>query len=197
MPTAAMRRVTESGSRRTPVSKALRPSATDRNSGTEKKRPAWIMNWKKNMVIPPASWALRSIEVRTSGSLPAASTRCSHQKKIDRTTAPQTMNTRVNESPQSDGADSFASTHPHSADRSTPYTARPRPAADRITPGTSMRWRAPSASTSLIRRLSRTIAATMTTSPANTRRQVQSVVTAPPINGPAATAMAPAEATRP
>ena len=45
------------------------------------------MNWKKNIVIPPASWALRSIEVRTSGSLPAASTRCSHQKKIQRITS--------------------------------------------------------------------------------------------------------------
>ena len=189
--------MTESGSRRTPVSKALSPSATERNSGTAKKRPAWIMNWKKNIVIPPVSWALRSIAVRTSGSLPAASTRCSHQKKIHRITAPQTMNTTVNESPHSDGAESFASTHPHSDDRSTPYTARPRPAAERITPGTSMRWAPPSVSASRIRRVSRTITATMTTSPANTRRQVHSVVTAPPIKGPAATAMAPAEATRP
>ena len=37
----------------------------------------------------------------------------------------------------------------------------------------------------------------MTTSPANTIRQVRYVVHAPPISGPAATAMAPAEATRP
>ena len=50
---------------------------------------------------------------------------------------------------------------------------------------------------SLIFRVSSRITATMTTSPANTSRQVHSVVTAPPISGPAATAIAPAEATSP
>ena len=37
----------------------------------------------------------------------------------------------------------------------------------------------------------------MSTSPANTHRHDAYVVNSPPINGPAATAMAPAEATRP
>ena len=192
MPTAARRRVTESGSRRTPVSKALSPSATERNSGTAKKRPAWIMNWKKNIVIPPAQLGVaqhRGPDQR----LPAAPrcTRCSHQKKTQQ--------------------DHGAGDDEHEGEREPPQRRRgllrpaptptrttaarrtppgPRPAAERMTPETSMRGPAPSVSTSLIRRVSRTITATMTTSPANTRRQVHSVVTAPPIRGPAATAMA-------
>ena len=39
MPAAAISSVTESGSRRTPVSIAESPSETDRNSGTTKKTP--------------------------------------------------------------------------------------------------------------------------------------------------------------
>ena len=54
-PTAARRRVTDSGSSRIPVSTALRPRATDKNSGTVKKRPDWMRNWKKNIVSPPTS----------------------------------------------------------------------------------------------------------------------------------------------
>ena len=38
---------------------------------------------------------------------------------------------------------------------------------------------------------------TMTTSPTNTQRHEANVVTAPPMSGPAATAMAPAAAIRP
>ena len=41
------------------------------------------------------------------------------------------------------------------------------------------------------------MAPTMTTSPTNTHRQEAKVVTAPPIRGPAATAMAPAAAMSP
>jgi hypothetical protein len=40
MPTAARRSVIDRGSNRTPVSSAVRPSATDRKSGTVKNRPA-------------------------------------------------------------------------------------------------------------------------------------------------------------
>ena len=50
---------------------------------------------------------------------------------------------------------------------------------------------------SLILRVKSRMTATRTTSPANTSRQVHRVVTAPPISGPAATAIAPAEATSP
>ena len=47
--------VIDSGRIRTPVSIADRPSATERNSGTAKNRPACSRNWKKNDVSPPRS----------------------------------------------------------------------------------------------------------------------------------------------
>ena len=54
-----------------------------------------------------------------------------------------------------------------------------------------------SAGTSAMRRASTRIAATMTTSPANTHRHDAYVVRSPPISGPTAIAIAPAAATRP
>src|SRR6185436_8292307 len=53
------------------------------------------------------------------------------------------------------------------------------------------------AGTSCIFLVSARIGSTITTSPAKTYRHVQFVVTMPPISGPAATAIAPAEATSP
>ena len=77
-----------------------------------------------------------------------------------------------------------------------PYTTRPRPSADSTVPTTSSR--APSsAGVSAIRRASPRTMRTMRTSPTNTHRQDRYVVTKPPIRGPAATAIAPAEATSP
>ena len=55
MPAAASSSVSESGSRRTPVAIADKPSATDRNSGTAKNSPAWTGYWKKNAVSPTAA----------------------------------------------------------------------------------------------------------------------------------------------
>ncbi len=196
MPTAASSRVTDRGSSRTPVSSALSPSATERNSGIVKNRPAWIRNWKKNMTSPPSRRALRNSVRSTSGSRPWATTRCSHHPKMRRTTSPATIRHRVMETPNRSGAFGLARTQPHSPERSTPYTARPNPRADRTTPGMS-RLNGEVESMSWIFLVSSRIAATMTTSPAKTRRQVQNVVTAPPMSGPAATAIAPAEATRP
>jgi hypothetical protein len=66
---------------------------------------------------------------------------------------------------------------------------------DRAEPTTSMR--ALVGGESWILRRTNRIAPTMTTSPRKTYRQVAKVVTAPPISGPAATAMAPAAATMP
>ena len=54
-PSAVARSATDNGRSRTPVSTALRPSATERNSGTVKNRPACNRNWKKNAVSPPRS----------------------------------------------------------------------------------------------------------------------------------------------
>jgi hypothetical protein len=48
-----------------------------------------------------------------------------------------------------------------------------------------------------MRRATDKMTATMTTSPANTHRQEKYVVTSPPMSGPAATAIAPADATMP
>lgn len=80
MPTAAASSATDSGSSRTPVCSADSSSTTDRNSGTVKNTPAWMKNWKKNIVRPPASWELRSMAGRTSGS-PPRSLRCPSQRK--------------------------------------------------------------------------------------------------------------------
>ena len=57
MPAAASSSVIDSGSSRTPVSIAESPSATERNSGTAKNRPAWRRYWKKNDVRPPRNAA--------------------------------------------------------------------------------------------------------------------------------------------
>ena len=52
-PAAASSSVRDSGSSRTPVAIADRPSATDKNNGTAKNRPACRKYWKKNDVSPP------------------------------------------------------------------------------------------------------------------------------------------------
>jgi len=49
----------------------------------------------------------------------------------------RTISHSVPEMPNSSGADGFGSTQPHSPDRSTPKTARPRPTADSTAPTTS------------------------------------------------------------
>ncbi len=90
MPTAASSSVADSGSSRTPVSSADRPSTTDRYSGTTKKTPICTRYWKKNMVRPPTSWELARIEVSSSGSPPRALTRASHWKKAHTTPRPAT-----------------------------------------------------------------------------------------------------------
>ena len=85
---------------------------------------------------------------------------------------------------------------PHVPERRMPYTIRPRPSADSTVPTTSSRTPA-SAGVSAMRRVSIKMISTTTTSPANTHRQEAYVVSRPPISGPAATAIAPADATRP
>src|SRR5262249_9211971 len=78
----------------------------------------------------------------------------------------------------------------------TPNTTHASPDADRTVPQRSSRTFF-SGSASAIRRVIARIASTIRTSPANTQRQDQYVVNRPPISGPAATAIAPADATRP
>jgi hypothetical protein len=99
-----------------------------------KKSPAWIMNWKKNMVNPPTSRALASRSMSTSGSRPRVIMRRSQAKNTRITTRPARMNQTVGEMPSQEGASALGRTHPHSPDRSTPYTARPRPEAESSVP---------------------------------------------------------------
>ena len=104
MPTAAISSATESGSSRTPVSIAESPSATERNSGTTKKSPAWTRYWKKNIVRPPASCRLRSIAGSTSGSPPRASTAALPAEEEPEHEQPAEQTSQITgESPNQDG----------------------------------------------------------------------------------------------
>ena len=120
----------------------------------------------------PAVAFAQQVRRRTSGSVPAARTRRSHEKNSRRTTSPASTSQTSARARARRGRPAWAATHPHSPDRSTPKTARPRPAADRTTPTTSSRNRA-SGSASAILRVSTRMPTTSTTSPANTYRQVQ------------------------
>ena len=98
--------------------------------------------------------------------------------------------------PSHDRAVGFGITKPHSPALRMAKTTRPRPSAERPVPTRSSRTR-PSGSASAIRRLRTRIAITTRTSPAKTQRHDRYVVKSPPMSGPAATAMAPADATSP
>jgi hypothetical protein len=87
--------------------------------------------------------------------------------------------------------------HPHVPDRKTANTTRASPRADRKVPTRSSRGEVSPRGSSSRRRANATIPTTTITSPAKTHRQEAYVVSSPPMSGPAATAMAPAEATRP
>ncbi len=170
MPIAAASSVTESGSSRTPVSIAERPSATERKSGTTKKNPAWTRNWKKNIVRPPVSCRLRSIAVRTSGSWPCDSRRACQRKKSQITKSPPRTSQIVGDSPAHDGPSGLGWIQPHSPERRTPKTRSPRPNAERTAPTTSSCGRSSTGASAIFRVRSR-IASTTTTSPAKTQRQ--------------------------
>ena len=102
-----------------------------------------------------AAGRCRSIDGRTSGSAPRRSRRDSHSKNShsERTARPRISHS-VAEMPNSSGASGFGVTQPQTLERSTPNTARPRPAADSTTPTTSIRGRSPGGS-SAIRRVER------------------------------------------
>ena len=101
------------------------------------------------------------------------------------------------ERPSHSGASGFGCTTPQTPARSTPKTTRAIPLADSAVPTRSRRGRGPEGGTSAIFRLSNRMPRTTITSPANTSRHDRYVVKKPPMSGPAATAMALAEATSP
>ena len=100
------------------------------------------------------------------------------------------------EVPNHCGASGLGSTKPHVPERMMPKTIRPRPAAERSVPIGSSRVPG-TAGESAMRRLRARMPSTITTSPTKTQRQLAYVVRSPPSSGPTATAIAPAEATRP
>src|SRR5947209_2864628 len=69
-----------------------------------------------------------------------------------------------------------------------PNTRRPRPTAESAAPPTSSFGRCSAAGAGFIRRRNSNTTITITTSPAKTYRQLSSVVTQPPMSGPAAIA---------
>jgi hypothetical protein len=148
------------------------------------------------MMSPPLSCGIWIIDIWMSGSLPRRSRRRSHSVNSHSTRMPLVMNTIVGETPPTEGPPGFGSTKPHSLDRSTPNTARPRPSADSTAPKTSSCGRGSTGASTILRESSR-ITITTSTSPANTHRHEAYVVASPPISGPTATATAPAAATNP
>jgi len=169
IPIAAAMSVTERGSSLTPVSRAVRPRQTERNSGTTKKKPPWTRNWKKNIVRPPVSCRFRSIVGRTSGSPPRSATRVSQRKKTQITNSPASMSQMDGDIPAQEGPPSFGWIQPHSPALRTPNTNRASPVADSSDPTQSRRG-CFFTGASAIRRENSRIPIPITTSPANTQR---------------------------
>src|SRR5262245_61292781 len=196
MPTAVISRDTDRGSTRTPVATADSPSATDRNSGTTKNKPICSRNWKKKATIPPLnSWSLNS--ACTNSAPRTWSMRCcSHLTNPPSTAAPRVNSQITGETPNHTGAPSVGCSTPQLPALRMPNTIRLRPVPDNAVPTRSSRASG-SGGVSAIRRVNTRITTTITTSLANTNRHDRYVVNRPPINGPAATATAPAAAIKP
>ena len=195
-PAAASNSVADNGSSRTPVCRAVSPSATERNRGTTKNNPPWRRYWKKKIVRPPRNWRLSSMAGSTNGSAPRATWWRSQARKPYTTVPPASTSHTVAETPNNEGAPGLACTQPQALERSTPKTNKPRPAAESTVP-TRSRWGRCVGGASATLRASTSMAATTRTSPTKTHRHERYVVTRPPISGPAATAIAPADITRP
>jgi hypothetical protein len=112
--------VTESGNSRTPVAIAESPSATDRNRGTAKNRPAWARYWKKNDVRPARRVGFQMRSRSTRGVRPRATTWLSHRTNTFRTTTPAAIIQITGDSRSHSGAPSFGITRPHVPERRIP-----------------------------------------------------------------------------
>ena len=97
------------------------------------------------------------------------------------------------EVPSSSGPPGFAFTKPQVPDFRTPNTSRDSPATDSSAPIRSKRARTAGGVSWTLRSAAK-MPITITASPTNTHRHDAKVVTAPPMSGPAATAIAPAAA---
>ncbi len=110
----------DSGRSRTPVATAERPRATERNSGTVKKRPACRRYWKKNAVSPPRNVMFRSSAGSMSALSPRATRWFSHARKRLSTTPPASTSHTTGDNPRSSGASGFGWTKPHVPERRIP-----------------------------------------------------------------------------
>ncbi len=106
------------------------------------------------------------------------------------------MSHTTGEVPSSSGPPGFGFTRPQVPDFRTPNTSMDSPATESRAP-TRSKWTRPAGGALLTRRSASRITSTITTSPTKTHRHEAKVVTAPPMSGPAATAIAPAAATIP
>src|SRR5262245_47418529 len=154
------------------------------------------MYWNMKAMSPPRSTGFLSRGRFISGSLPWAMRWSSQLKNDNSTAAPAVMSQITGDMPSHSGALGFGRTKPHDPERSNPYTTRPSPSADSAVP-TRSSLTFGSAGASVMRRTSNKITMTIKTSPANTHRHDAYVVKSPPMSGPTATAIAPADATNP
>jgi len=184
------------GSRRTPVSNALRPSTIERKSGTVKNKPFVITNWRPSVLRPARNWGTANRSGSTSGSFPVSFLRWSQSTKPHSRTKPPITNQKLSDRLRNCAVASGPSgtrgdTHPQELVCSTPNTTAARPVADSSTPTpSSFGVSAASTSAILVDRASRPKA--MNTSAMKTHRQLKLAVTKPPMIGP--TAMATADA---
>ncbi len=194
-------RANDSGSMCRPVSKASSPSTIDRNSGIVKNTPLDTRYCVMSTPSPARSRRLVRSSGLKRGAWPRAC-RCSSQATSDHSTArPPPTSQAVSEIPASWGVaasplGTLGAIHPHDDDCSTPSTIMPSPTAERTAPTTSSFTRS-GTSTSGTLLDPRKIPPAMSTSAANTHRQLKLAVTKPPMIGPAATATAAAAAITP
>jgi len=93
----------------------------------------------------------------------------SQLKNSNNTNAPAVISQITGDSPSHSGALGLGWTNPHEPERNTPYTNRPRPAADKTEP-TRSSFTSWSAGVSATRRVNLRMTMTIRTSPANTQR---------------------------
>ena len=183
-PSAAINSVSESGSRRTPISSAESPRHTERSSGTTKNSPACARNWKKKHHQAPFSCLLRA-SPRGRAARRHAPRRVLPAEEPDHEEAGEDEPDGGREARPRRAVGLGLDPAPHARAR-TPNTSRPRPSAraprrprraggrccDRRVRDRLVMSRMPS---------------TTTTSPAKTQRQEKYVVQKPPTSGPTAT----------
>ena len=184
----------DNGNIRTPVCRAVSPSATERNRGTTKNNPPWRRYWKKKIVSPPRNWRLSSMAGSTNGSAPGDLVTLPGQEPVHHYPAGQDQPQRGRD-PEQRGCPAWPAPAPGTraehAENEQAQAGSGEHGADQVEVGAVL------GGASATLRASTSMAATTKTSPTKTHRHERYVVTRPPISGPAATAIAPADITKP